>query len=503
MSSISTAADSPAEGAIPRTGFKRGLGLFDSAALVAGSMIGSGIFLVTPGMARDIGSPGWLLVAWVATGVLIMAAVVSYGELPAMMPGAGGGYVYLREAFSPLVGFLYGWSVFLVTQTGSIAALGVAFARAAGVLFPGVAEDRYLIPPLHVSEHYALSLSTAQLVALLSIALLTWTNIRGLDYGKRVQNLFSTTNVLALLGLIVACLVLGRSEAAVESNFTNLWTPRDPQPLAPGLTAATAYGLLAALCVAQVGSFFSSIGWENLPMMGDEVKDPRRNLPLGLVLGAGLVSILYLLANLGYLSTLTFDELRSVPGDQVASAALESVWPGVGALLIAGAIMASTFGCNNASILGGARTYWAMARDGLFFEGAGRLNGARVPGWGLALQGVWSAALVLPRTFDPATGAYGNLYSNLLDYVISILLIFSYVLPVLGIFRLRRTRPDAERPYRAFGYPVVPAFFVAGSCLIVLMLLLYRPYTTWPGAVIVLLGVPVYLWRKARPGMSE
>ncbi len=459
-------------------------------------MIGSGIFLVSAGMARQIGSPGWLLLAWALTGVLTLAAALSFGELSAMLPRAGGQYVYLSEAFSPLLGFLYGWTLFLITQTGSIAALGVAFARAAGVLFPGIAEDSYLIAPLHLSARYALSLSTAQLLAVLLIALITWTNVRGLDYGKLVQNVFTTTNVVALLALIGACLVFGRNTAAVASNFTDVWAPRAPEQLAPGLTAASAFGLLVAICLAQTGSFFSSVGWENLPQAAEEVRQPRRTLPLALAIGSGLVIGLYLLANAAYLSTLTFDQLRSVPGDQVASAALEVVLPGLGAGLMAAAIMVSTFGCTNAQVLAGARTYYAMARDGLFFKDARRLNRARVPGWSLVLQGIWSAALVLPRTYDPATRAYGNLYGDLLDYVISVLLVFSYGLPILGVFRLRRTRPDAERPYRAVGYPIVPAFFLVGAALIVIMLLFYRPYTTWPGAVLVLLGVPVYLLRR-------
>ncbi len=477
------------------TEFKRGLGLYDSTMVVVGSMIGSGIFIVSASMARIIGSPGWLLVAWALTGLLTIAAALSYGELAAMMPRAGGQYVYLREAFSPLWGFLYGWTLFLVIQTGTIAAVAVAFARFMGVLAPGIAEDRYLIPPVHVSEGYALSLSTAQLVALAMIALLTWTNTRGLDYGKLVQNVFTTAKTGALLGLIALGLLLGWKVGGAAVNFGDFWSPRDVEPIVPGLTAATAFGLFVAICVAQTGSLFSSDAWNNITFTAGEVRDPRRNIPLSLALGTGIVTALYLLANVAYLVTLPFEGIQHAPSDRVGSAAMEAIFSGVGAALMAVAIMISTFGCNNGLILAGARAYYAMARDGLFFERAGRLNAARVPAWGLVLQGIWTALLVLPRTFNPETGTYGNLYGNLLDYVISAALLF-YVLTIAGIFRLRRTRPDAERPYRAFGYPVVPALYIVGAAAIMLVLFAYRPSTTWPGLVLVLLGVPVYLLRR-------
>jgi APA family basic amino acid/polyamine antiporter len=477
------------------TEFKRGLGLYDSTMVVVGSMIGSGIFIVSASMARILGSPGWLLAAWVVTGLLTVAAALSYGELAAMMPRAGGQYVYLREAFSPLWGFLYGWTLFLVIQTGTIAAVAVAFARFMGVLVPGIAEDRYLIPPVHLSEGYALSLSTAQLVALTMIALLTWTNTRGLDYGRLVQNVFTTAKTGALLGLIVLGLLLGWKVGGAAVNFAAFWAPRDVEPIVPGLTAATAFGLFVAICVAQTGSLFSSDAWNNITFTAGEVRDPRRNIPLSLALGTGIVTALYLLANVAYLVTLPFEGIQHAPSDRVGSAAMEAIFPGVGAALMAVAIMVSTFGCNNGLILAGARAYYAMARDGLFFERAGRLNAARVPAWGLVLQGIWTGLLVLPRTFNPKTGAYGNLYGNLLDYVISAALLF-YVLTIAGIFRLRATRPAAERPYRAFGYPVVPALYILGAAAIMLVLFVYRPSTTWPGLVLVLLGVPVYLLRR-------
>jgi APA family basic amino acid/polyamine antiporter len=501
-------ADKTAHAAGLDTEFRRGLGLFDATMVVIGSMIGSGIFIVSAEMGRFLGSPGWLLVAWGITGILTITAALSYGELAAMMPRAGGQYVYLREAYSPLWGFLYGWTLFLVIQTGTIAAVAVAFARFIGAVWPEIGETNYLIPPLHISEGYAISLSTAQLIGVLLIALLTVTNVFGLRYGKWVQNVFTTTKVGALIGLIVACLLFGWSAAVREANFGDtFWERRPTEDLVVGLSATTAFGLLAALCVVQTGSLFSSDAWNNITFAAGEVKEPRRTIPLSLALGTGTVIALYLLANVAYLATLPFERIQhpDAGADRVGTAALAAISSEqVGVTLMAAAIMVSTFGCTNGLILSGARAYYAMARDGLFFRSVGRLNAARVPAWGLALQGVWAALLVLPRVrkgFDEVTQepVYGNLYGNLLDYVISAALIF-YILTIIGIYRLRWRRPDAERPYRAFGYPVVPALYVAGAGLILLMLFLYRPATTWPGLVIVLLGLPVYfLWRGSRP----
>ena len=479
------------------TEFKRGLGLFDSTMVVAGSMIGSGIFIVSAGMSRDLGSAGWLLVAWVITGALTVAAALSYGELAAMMPRAGGQYVYLREAYSPLWAFLYGWTLFMVIQTGTIAAVAVGFARFTGVLVPGIAEDRYLIAPVHITEGYALSLSTAQLLGVVMIAFLTWTNTRGLEYGRVIQNVFTTAKTGALLGLIAVALLLGWNAEAVSTNFGNLWTPTNFDPIAAGVTAATAYGMFVALCVSQTGSLFSADAWNNITFTAGEVKDPRRNVPLSLALGTGLVITVYLLANVAYLVTLPLLEIQQAPSDRVATASLNAIFPGLGATIMAVAIMVSTFGCNNGLVLAGARAYFAMARDGLFFTRAAELNSARVPAWGLVFQGIWAAALVLPRTFNPATGQYGNLYGNLLDYVVSAALLF-YILTIAGVFRLRATRPNAPRPYRAFGYPVVPALYIVGAAAILLMLLIYRPATTWPGFVIVALGVPVFMLFRQR-----
>ena len=490
------AARTPTDATMLDTEFKRGLGLFDATMVVVGSMIGSGIFIVSADIARLVGSPAWLLAAWLVTGLLTLAAALSYGELAAMMPRAGGQYVYLREAFSPLWGFLYGWTLFLVIQTGTIAAVGVAFARFLGVLWPTVAEDHYLIAPIHLSTGYALSLSTAQLVAVALIALLTWTNTRGIEYGRIAQNVFTVAKTGALIALIGAGLILGWNAEAVAANFGDLWTPRGQVDVVSGLSAATAFGLFVGLCVAQTGSLFSSDAWNNITFTAGEVKEPRRNLPLALGLGTALVTGLYLLANVAYLVTLPLSAIQHAPADRVATAALETIVPGLGATLMAAAILISTFGCNNGLILAGARAYYAMARDGLFFKRVGELNLEKVPAAGLVLQGVWSALLVLPRTFDPATGRYGNLYGNLLDYVISAALIF-YILTIAGIFRLRATRPNAERPYRAVGYPVVPALYIAGAATVLLVLFAYRPATTWPGLAIVLLGLPVYFaWKR-------
>ncbi|HMD34478.1 MAG TPA: amino acid permease [Vicinamibacterales bacterium] len=385
------------------TEFHRGLGLYDSTMVVVGSMIGSGIFIVSADMSRNIGSPGWLLAAWLVTGLLTVVGALSYGELAAMMPRAGGQYVYLREAFSPLWGFLYGWTLFLVIQTGTIAAVSVGFARYFGALLPWISDDHYLIPPVHLSTGYALSLSTTQAVGIELIALLTWTNTRGLEYGKIIQNVFTTAKTGALAGLIVVGVLLGWNHAAVSDNFGNLWGARGVVDIVPGLTATTAFGLFVALCVAQTGSLFSADAWNNITFTAGEVKDPRRNIPLSLALGTFVVIALYLLANVAYLVTLPFDQIQHAPADRVATTTLNVIFPGLGATIMAVGIMISTFGCCNGLILAGARAYYAMARDGLFFKAAGDLNAAKVPGWGLVLEGLWAAFLVLPRTYDPAT----------------------------------------------------------------------------------------------------
>jgi APA family basic amino acid/polyamine antiporter len=512
MSSTQTQSP-PAE-----TKFVQGLGLIDSTMLVAGSMIGSGVFIVSADIGRQVGSTGWLLLAWLVTGALTISAALSYGELAAMMPRAGGQYVYLREAYSPLWGFLYGWTLFLVIQTGTIAAVSVAFSRYLGVLVPAVSPNSWIIPPINLSHNYALSLSTQQLVALVVIALLTFVNTRGLQIGKMIQNIFTSAKTLSLIALILIGLVIGRNAGVVSVNFTDLWTPHGVSPIQPNLSfvpvvlaTGGAMGMFVAFCVAQVGSLFSSDAWNNVTFIAGEVKNPRRNLPLALAAGTGLVTILYILANLAYLCMLPLDQIQHAPDDRVATAAIETVFHGAGPIVMAIAIMVSTFGCDNGLILSGARVYYAMARDGLFFQSTGRLNQQSVPAVGLVLQGIWTCLLVLPRTrlydasgapkIDPVThlGQYGNLYSDLLDYVIFAVLIF-YVLTIAGLFILRRKQPLAERPYKAFGYPIIPALYILAASAIMIVLLLYRTNTSWPGLLIVLTGVPVFFFWTRRGG---
>ena len=465
------------------TEFHRGLGLYDSTMVVVGSMIGSGIFIVSADMARNIGSPGWLLGAWVLTGVLTVVGALSYGELAAMMPRAGGQYVYLREAFSPLWGFLYGWTLFLVIQTGTIAAVSVGFARYFGALVPWIADDHYLIAPIHLSTGYALSLSTTQLVGIVMIALLTWTNTRGLEYGKIIQNVFTTAKTGALLGLILVGLLLGWNHTAVADNFGNLWAARGTVEIVPGLSALTAFGLFVAICVSQTGSLFSADAWNNITFTAGEVKDPRRNIPLSLALGTFIVIGLYLLANVAYLVTLPFDQIQHAPGDRVATATLNAIFPGLGA---------DDHGDRHHDLDlrlhqrpdprrrprllrdGARRTVLPLGRHAERGEGAG--VGARCS------QGSGRCSWCCRAPTIRRRSAYGNLYNNLLDYVISAALIF-YILTIAGIFRLRATRPDADRPYRAFGYPVVPALYIARrrrrSCWCCSSIARRRPGRAW------------------------
>ncbi len=479
----------------PGAGLQQSLGLFDSTMIVAGSMIGTGIFIVAADMARQVGSVGWLLASWIITGVLTIAAALSYGELAAMMPRAGGQYVYLREAWSPLCGFLYGWTLFMVIQTGTVAAVGVGFARYLGILWPRISESSYIISPIHVSSGYAVSLSTAQLIGVLVIALLTWSNARGVNYGKLIQNTFTSAKLAALLGVIVVGIV-GWS-AAGKANFADPWRPQGYTPVAPGVSPTTIFGLIAAICVAQVGSLFAADAWNNITFTAGEVKNPRRNVPLSLALGAFIVIALYVCANLAYVAVLPLEKIQHAPSDRVAGAMLQAVFPSVGGQLMAIAIMVSAFGCINGMLMSGARAYFAMARDGLFFRRAAQLNSAHVPGASLVMQGLWAGFLVLVRTYNPSTGAFGNLFSNLLDYVVSAALLF-YILTIAGVFRLRRLRPNAERPYRAWGYPVVPALYILSAAVILTILFVYRPATTFPGLIIVLIGVPVYFaFRRA------
>src|SRR5882757_3063362 len=403
---------------------KRGLGLYDSTMIVAGSMIGSGIFIVAAEMAREVGSAGWMMAAWIIAGVLTLAAALSYGELAAMMPQAGGQYVYLREAFSPMWGFLYGWTLFLVIQTGTIAASSVGFARYLGVLAPLVSESNYIIAPIRILPTYAISLSTAQLVSLCLVSFVTWTNSRGLKYGKGVQNVFTTVKIGTLIGVIVVGCLLGWRMAVVKSNFGHAWTPVNVLPPSPGISPLTGLGILIALCTSQIGSLFAADAWNNITFTAGEVRNPARNVPLSLALGTGIVIVLYVLANFAYVVVLPFTEVQHAPADRVASAMMQAIFPSAGAALIAVAIMIAAFGCMNGMILSGARAYYAMGLDGVFFRPAAVLNQAHVPSKGLLMQGVWAVVLLSIRTYNPATGKYGNLYSNLLDYIISAALIF-------------------------------------------------------------------------------
>jgi len=492
-------------------GFVRAIGLFDGTMIVVGSMIGSGIFIVAADISRQTGSPGGLLLAWILTGLLTISAALSYGELAALFPHAGGQYVYLREAYSPLWGFLYGWTLFLVIQTGTIAAVAVGFARYLGVLLPSISPTAWIIHPLALSSKYAISLSVQQLVGVLMIVFLTFINTLGVRLGKLIQNIFTSAKTLSLVGLILLGVFVGRNAAAISENFSHLWAIRGAQPIEPGtnflrsfvptITAASgAFGLFVAFGVAQVGSLFSADAWNNIGFTAAEVKNPKRDVALSMAFGTIIVITLYCLANLAYLCTLPLAQIQNAPDDRVASAALNAVFGPAGAMIMAGAIIISTFGCNNGLILAGARVSYAMAKDGLFFRSTGSLNKKGVPGSALVYQGIWVIVLILLRTRHvDAAGmvTYGNLYSDLLDYVVFSVLIF-YVLTIAGIFILRRKRPGAERPYKAFGYPFVPLLYIVAAAAIMFVLLLYKTQTTWPGLVIVLLGVPVYvLWARS------
>ncbi len=492
-------------------GFVRAIGLFDGTMIVVGSMIGSGIFIVAADISRQTGSSGGLLLTWILTGLLTISAALSYGELAALFPHAGGQYVYLREAYSPLWGFLYGWTLFLVIQTGTIAAVAVGFARYLGVLLPSISPTAWIIHPLALSSKYAISLSVQQLVGVLMIVFLTFINTLGVRLGKLIQNIFTSAKTLSLVGLILLGVFVGRNAAAISENFSHLWAIRGAQPIEPGanflrsfvptITAASgAFGLFVAFGVAQVGSLFSADAWNNIGFTAAEVKNPKRDVALSMAFGTIIVITLYCLANLAYLCTLPLAQIQNAPDDRVASAALNAVFGPAGAMIMAGAIIISTFGCNNGLILAGARVSYAMAKDGLFFRSTGTLNKKGVPGSALAYQGIWVIVLILLRTRHvDAAGmvTYGNLYSDLLDYVVFSVLIF-YVLTIAGIFILRRKRPGAERPYKAFGYPFVPLLYIVAAAAIMFVLLLYKTQTTWPGLVIVLLGVPVYvLWARS------
>ncbi|HZI20446.1 MAG TPA: amino acid permease [Pyrinomonadaceae bacterium] len=496
-----TAAGAEAEGD-KAPGLERRLTQLDATMLVVGSMIGSGIFLTSAESARLVGAPGWLLVAWGLAGLLTITGALCVAELAAMMPKAGGPYVFLREAYSPGVGFLYGWSQFLIIQTGTIAAVAVAFANFLGVLAPQVSGTNYLVEPV-VFGRYALSLSTQQLVALLVIALLTFTNTRGLALGKLIQNSFTFAKTGALAALVVLGLAAGWNAggAAFTSAWwdsaANGWTAEAAQP---GLGAAGALAFLMILGRAMTGPLFSQSAWDNVTFAGGEVEEPGRSLPRALVVGCALVVGLYLLANLAYVVTLPLEAIQKAPQNRVATLVVEQVLGPGGAALMAGLIMVSTFGCNNGLILAGARVSYAMARDRLFFAPLAATNSRHVPARALAAQGLWACLLVLPRTVtrDAKTGApaYGNVYTQLLEYIVSVDLVFA-ALSVLAVFVLRRRAPAAERPYRTWGYPLVPAVFLTLSTLLIINLVFIAPDTSGLGYLLALTGVPVYLaWRR-------
>jgi len=470
--------------------FKKSLNLFDCTALVAGSMIGSGIFIVSADMSRTLGAPGWLMVAWLVTGLMTIIGALSYGELAAMMPHAGGQYVYLREAYNPMAGFLYGWTLFLVIQTGTIAAVSMAFAKFLGVLVPWFSEKNIWLDLNFVK------ISTVHIAAICVICILTWVNTRGITAGKYVQNIFSYTKVGTLLAFIIIGLFFARSTGAIEVNSRVFWDA--VQLRGNQLIPLTGFALIAAIGTSLVGSLFSSDAWYDLTFAAGEVKNPKRNIPLGLFLGVMIVIIIYLLVNVVYLTVLP---LRGTPegttvmeqgiqfaaNDRLGTAAMSGIFGDYAVLIMAILVMISTFGCVNGLVLSGARVYYAMANDGLFFKKVGILNSKQVPSAGLMIQGVWASLLCLSGT-----------YSNLLDYVIFAVLIF-FVMTVLGIFILRVKKPGAERPYKAFGYPVIPGLYVLSSAFVMFLLLIYKPKYTWPGLIIVLLGIPVYFaWKKKK-----
>lgn len=476
----------------PAPEFRRALGPLDATMIVVGSMIGSGIFIVSADIARMVGGGGLFLLVWLITGLITVLGALSYGELAGMMPHAGGQYVYLREAYNPLIGFLYGWTLFMVIQTGTIAAVAVAFAKFTSVLFPSLSEQVTLF------NAAGLRISAAQLVAIASIVLLTGVNLRGIQGGKRVQNVFTIAKTTALMGLIVVAIVLGRSSSTVAENLSTFWDA--VRTSADGArTPLFGMGLLGAVGAAMVGSLFSSDAWNNITFTAAEVVKPQRTIPMSLFLGTVIVTFVYILANVAYLLVLPVLGDPSAAGvlergiqfatnDRVGTAAATVIFGDAGALVMAILIMVSTFGCNNGLILAGARVYYAMAKDGLFFVSAGRLNSSGVPAAALLTQAVWASALCLSGT-----------YGDLLDYVIFAVLVF-YILTVAGVFILRRKRPEAERPYRAIGYPVLPGLYVVLAAAIAVDLLILKPAYTWPGLGLVVLGIPVYfLWTRRTP----
>jgi basic amino acid/polyamine antiporter, APA family len=485
----------------------KGLGLTSATTLVMGSMIGSGIFIVSAEIARETSSPALLIGAWLVTGFLTIVAALSYGELAAMMPRAGGQYVYLREALGPLWGFLYGWTLFLVIQTGTIAAVGVAFGKFLGVFFPSISASNWIgphwtVPAFHPFAKITLGnmnvgLNTQNLMGILVVIVLSLVNIFGVKTGAMIQNVFTISKAAALFGFVAVALFVGRNAYALRANFQgNFWFNAGLGNL-HDIGGGVLVGTLTVLAVAQVGSLFSADAWNNVTFTAGEVKNPSRNLPLSLALGTGIVIALYLACNLIYLNTLplignpqgaTILErgIQYASEDRVGTAVMTQMFSSMGGKLMAIAILLSTFGCCNGMLLAGARVYYAMAKDGLFFRSVGNLHPVhKTPAVSLLLQMVWTCVLCI-------SGSYGQL----LDYIIFAVLVF-YILTIAAIFVLRRTRPEVERPYKAFGYPVLPAIYIVMALFIDVVLLRYKPQYTWPGLIIVLLGIPVYfLWSR-------
>lgn len=457
--------------------FHRSLSLLDGTLLVIGSMIGSGIFIVSADITRQVGSAGWIVAVWVITGLMTMIAAISYGELGGMFPKAGGQYVYLKEAYNKFIAFLYGWSFFAVIQTGTIAAVGVAFSKFAAYLIPAWSEDNKIFQ-LQISADTSFSISAAQIVSIILIVLLTYTNTRGLKGGKIIQNTFTTAKLLSLFGLILAGIFLFKPEIW-SANWTDAWsatkdTGSEVIPISGAL-------LLGGIAAAMVGSLFSSVAWENVTFIAGEMKNPQRNIGMSLFLGTLIVTIIYVAANLVYIAALPLSEIAHANKDRVAVAASQALFGNAGTIIIALMIMVSTFGCNNGLILAGARVYYTMAEDGLFFKKAGTLNKHGVPQWALWAQCIVASILCL-------SGKYGDL----LDMISFVVVIF-YVLTIIGIFILRSKRPDVPRPYKAFGYPVLPILYILMGISFCILLIIYKPQFTWPGLIIVLIGIPIYL----------
>lgn len=472
------------------TNFKPTLGLWDATMIVAGSMIGSGIFIVSADITRNVGSAGWLIAVWVITGLMTLTAALSYGELSAMFPKAGGQYVYLKESYNPLVGFLYGWSFFSVIQTGTIAAVGVAFAKFAAYLIPALSEDNILLSfqtgTAASGAATFFNISAAQVTSIILIILLTYNNTRGINSGKIIQNIFTGTKLISLFGLIVFGLILSKAEIW-DANWTNIWDATKTQAidaanpaLGNQLIPITGAALLGGIAAAMVGSVFSSDAWNNITFIAGEVKNPQRNIGLSLFMGTLIVTIIYVLANVMYTGVLPMSDIASAEKDRVAVAASNAIFGNIGTIVIAVMIMISTFGCNNGLILAGARVYYTMAKDGLFFKKTATLNKNAVPEFALWIQCVVAAILCL-------SGKYGDL----LDMISFVVVIF-YVLTIAGVFILRKKMPNADRPYKAFGYPFLPALYILMGLSFCVLLILYKPQFTWPGLIIVLLGVPIY-----------